>query len=135
MPGMVLFENVQMQLVDMPPLSRDYMEPWMSQIARTADALLLVVDLSDANVLEAVELLTELLQTWKILPVAQALSSEQDADLDSSIVPLRTLLVGNKADVPESMENWEVVQELYGERWPLLAVSVSSGHKSRAFTT
>ena len=128
MPGMVLFENVQMQLVDMPPLCRDYMEPWMSQIARTADALLLVVDLSDANVLEAVELLTELLQIWKILPVAQALSSEQDADLDSSIVPLRTLLVGNKADVPESMENWEVVQELYGERWPMLAVSVSSGH-------
>ena len=59
MPGMVLFENVQMQLVDMPPLSRDYMEPWMSQIARTADALLLVVDLSDANVLDEVELIVE----------------------------------------------------------------------------
>jgi ribosome-interacting GTPase 1 len=127
MPGMVLFENVQMQLVDMPPLSRDYMEPWMSQIARTADALLLVVDLSDADVLEAMELLTETLRAWKILPVAQALTSDEDEDLDPGIVPLRTLLVGNKADLPDSPDNWAVLQELYGERWPMLAVSATTG--------
>ena len=66
MPGMVLFENVQIQLVDFPPLCHDYMEPWMSQIARNADALLLVVDLSDADVLEAVDLDTDMLSEWKI---------------------------------------------------------------------
>ena len=128
MPGMVLFENVQMQLVDMPPLSRDYMEPWMSQIARTADALLLVVDLSDANVLDEVELIVEILQTWKIIPVAQALTVEEDEGLDSGMVPLRTLLLGNKADLPDSPDNYEVLQELYGARWPMLAVSATSGH-------
>jgi ribosome-interacting GTPase 1 len=127
LPGMVLFEDVQLQLVDMPPLSRDYMEPWMSQIARTADALLLVVDLGDANVLEDVELITEILQGWKIFPVAQALTAEEDEDLDSGIVPLRTLLVGNKADLPDSPDNWEVLQELYGKRWPMLAVSTATG--------
>jgi hypothetical protein len=128
MPGMVFFENVQIQLVDMPPVSRDYMEPWMSQIARTADALLLVVDLSDANLLEAMELLTDVLATWKILPVAQALSVEDDEDLDPGIVPLRTLLVGTKVDGSDSADNWEVLQELYGGRWPMLAVSVPTGH-------
>ncbi len=45
MPGMMAFENVQIQLVDMPPISHEYMESWMSQITRNADALLLVVDL------------------------------------------------------------------------------------------
>ena len=44
-PGMMMFENIQLQLVDMPPLSHEYMESWMSQITRNADALLLVVDL------------------------------------------------------------------------------------------
>ena len=39
MPGMMLFENVQIQLVDMPPLSQEYMESWMSQIVRNADAI------------------------------------------------------------------------------------------------
>jgi hypothetical protein len=128
MPGMVFFENVQIQLVDMPPVSRDYMEPWMSQIARTADALLLVVDLSDANLLEAMELLTDVLAAWKILPVAQALSVEDDEDLDPGIVPLRTLLVGTKVDGPDSADNWEVLQDLYGGRWPMLAVSTTTGH-------
>jgi ribosome-interacting GTPase 1 len=126
-PGMVRFDNVQLQLVDMPPVSRDYMEPWMSQIARTADALLLVIDLSDADVLNAVELLTDTLDEWKILPLAQALKPEERAALPTGVVPLRTLLLGQKCDLPESADNWDVLQELYGERWPMLAVSTMQG--------
>src|SRR3954453_8943800 len=71
MPGMMTFENVQIQLVDMPPISHEYMESWMSQITRNADGVLLVVDLSDAGVLDAVELSAEVLQEWKILPTAR----------------------------------------------------------------
>ena len=67
MPGMMPFENVQLQLVDMPPISHEYMEPWMSQITRNADAMLLVVDLGDPAVLDTVELLSDVLQEWKIL--------------------------------------------------------------------
>jgi ribosome-interacting GTPase 1 len=128
MPGMVPFENVQIQLVDLPPLSRDYMEPWMSQIARNADALLLVVDLSDAEVLEEVELITEMLDDWKLLPVAQMLTPEACEELPTGVVPLRTLLLGNKLDAPDAKATWEVLQELYGERWPMLAVSTRTGH-------
>ncbi|MCZ6875854.1 MAG: 50S ribosome-binding GTPase, partial [bacterium] len=59
MPGMVHYEDVQIQLVDLPPLSRDHMEPWMAQIARNANALLLVIDLSDADVLDELELIID----------------------------------------------------------------------------
>lgn len=127
-PGMVRFENVQIQLVDMPPLSRDYSEPWMSQIARNADALLLVVDLSDPGILDAVELITETLEAWKILPLAQALKPEERTALPTGVIALRTLLLGQKCDLPESTDNWDVLQELYGERWPMLAVSTAQGH-------
>lgn len=128
MPGMVVFENVQIQLVDLPPLSRDYMEPWMSQTARNADALLLVVDLHDAEVIEEVELLTEVLTEWKMLPTARVLTPEECQELLPGIVPIPTFLLGNKFDVPDGKATWEVLQELYGERWSMLAVSARTGH-------
>jgi ribosome-interacting GTPase 1 len=127
-PGMVLYENVQIQLVDMPPLCRDSMEPWMSQIARTADALLLVVDLSDPDVLEEMELLLEVLEAWKIVPVDHTLTPEEHEELATGFVPLRTLLLGTKYDAPDAAATWEVLQELYGTRWPMFEVSVHTGH-------
>jgi ribosome-interacting GTPase 1 len=104
------------------------MESWMSQITRNADALLLVVDLSDAGVLDAVELITAVLQEWKILPTAHPLTAEAQESLDVGVVPRRALLLGNKYDMLASKDNWDVLQELYGTRWPTLAVSAMHGH-------
>lgn len=129
MPGMVQFENVQIQLVDLPPVSHEYMESWMSQIARNADALLLVVDLSNPDVLEEMELLTTVLKDWKIASVAQTLSLEEHADLPTGVLPLRTLLLGNKFDAPDSPGTWDVLRELYGAQWPMLAVSATTGYQ------
>src|SRR5262249_23744379 len=92
MPGMMPFENVQLQLVDMPPIAREYMEPWMSQIVRNANALLLVVDLCDPAVLDAVEFILAVLEEWKILPTACPLTPEAEAALDVGVVPRLTLL-------------------------------------------
>lgn len=127
-PGMMPFDNVQIQLVDMPPISHEYMESWMSQIVRHADAMLLVVDLGDPAVLDAVELIAEILQEWKILPTARSLTPTEEEEVAVGVVPRRALLLGNKCDVPTSKENWDMVQELYGPRWPTLAVSATQGH-------
>ena len=45
-PGMMTFENVQVQLIDTPPLSEQPPEWWLLNIIRRADSLLIVVDLS-----------------------------------------------------------------------------------------
>jgi ribosome-interacting GTPase 1 len=128
MPGMMAFENVQIQLVDMPPISHEYMESWMSQITRNADALLLVVDLSAPDVLDAVELIAAMLQEWKILPTADPLTAATEDALDVGVVPRRALLLGNKCDGLSSKDNWDILQELYSTRWPTLAVSATHGH-------
>ena len=128
MPGMMAFENVQIQLVDMPPISHEYMESWMSQITRNADALLLVVDLGDPDVLDAVELIAAMLQEWKILPTAGPLTAETEDALDVGMVPRRALLLGNKCDGLASKDNWDILQEFYSTRWPTLAVSATHGH-------
>ena len=46
-PGMLVFENIQIQLVDTPPLT-EQPEWWLLTIIKRADALLVLVDLSDA---------------------------------------------------------------------------------------
>ena len=45
-PGMMAFENIQIQLIDTPPLT-EQPEWWLMDIIRRADALLVVVDLND----------------------------------------------------------------------------------------
>jgi ribosome-interacting GTPase 1 len=132
MPGMMPFDNVQLQLVDMPPISREYMESWMSQIVRNADAMLLVVDLGDSAVLDAVEFISTMLEEWKILPTGAALTPEAEDALAVGVVPRRALLLGNKCEVPASKDNWDVLQELYGARWPMLAVSATQSHNLEA---
>jgi small GTP-binding protein len=132
MPGMMAFENVQIQLVDMPPISQEYMESWMSQITRNADALLLVVDLGDPDVLEAVELIVAVLQEWKILPIAGPLTAEIEDVLDIGVVPRPALLLGNKCDGLASKDNWDILQEFYSTRWPTLAASATHAHNLAA---
>ena len=50
-PGMMHFEDVQIQLVDTPPVTADYMEMWMPDTVRRADRALLVVDLGNDTLL------------------------------------------------------------------------------------
>src|SRR5215210_4366987 len=46
-PGMMSWNDVRVQLVDLPPITADIMEPWMPGLVRSADAALLVIDLAD----------------------------------------------------------------------------------------
>lgn len=125
-PGMVRYENVQLQLVDFPPVSNDYIEPWMAQIARNADALLWVVDLGSDDLLDDLELIMQTMDAWKIQPVTEALTPEEMDELPTGVVPLKVMVIGQKCDHPDSADNLEVLREIYGERWPLLTVSAEA---------
>ena len=56
-PGMLAFEDMHFQLVDLPPVSADYMEPWMANALQTADAALLVVDINDPDCVDHVQVI------------------------------------------------------------------------------
>src|SRR3972149_6490391 len=47
LPGMMPFEDIQIQLVDLPPVGNESTDGWVSGILRTADALLIVLDLTE----------------------------------------------------------------------------------------
>jgi len=48
-PAMMPFEDIQIQLVDMPPISESYYEGWMSNVVRECDIVLIVVGLDDLD--------------------------------------------------------------------------------------
>ena len=130
MPGMLPFEDVHFQLVDLPPISADYMESWFVNALQPADAALLVADISDPaciDHLEAVRLRLEerrisLIENWPGLDGRTAVA-EPDPALDPFRIRLPTLLVVNKIDLAPHPEEAAVLEELLGARFPAVATS------------
>ena len=52
-PGIMMWQDVPVQLVDLPPISAEFVEPWVPDVIRSADAALLVADLASDDVAEA----------------------------------------------------------------------------------
>ena len=65
LPGMMEYEDIQIQLVDTPPIAKGFIEPWLTSIVRAADAVLLVADLSSDSLLEDIEVVTNELAVHK----------------------------------------------------------------------
>ena len=116
LPGMVPVEDVQIQLVDLPPIAPETAEPWLFALIRQADAVLLVADLSDDDVLNSVQ------QTLDLVSGSRVRLGRRGEEDDAR----PTLLVAAKADAPGAAERLEVLREMYGERFPLLAVSAEA---------
>ena len=104
LPGMLHFEDIQIQLVDLPPVHPEFAESWLYQIIRNADASLLVIDLSDPDLLEDLETtLTE---------VGNAKVQLTDGPPSAlGWVSKRTLLAANKQERPEARDNLEVLRK------------------------
>jgi ribosome-interacting GTPase 1 len=120
LPGMMPFEDIQIQLVDLPPVHPDFPETWLYQIIRNADACLLLVDLSDPDLLEDLE--TTLAQTAN----AKVRLERGPLPETTGWLQKKTLLVGNKLDAGSAADDLQILKELYGARFPILAVSVET---------
>ncbi len=112
-PGMLYFEDVPIQLVDLPPISPEYSEPWLPQAIRNASLSVLVVDPTDPAALEQ----SEFVFGW----------------LAGRRLPQPSLLVGAKSDLPGAEENFAVLAELYGARCRAVAVSALAGRNLEQF--
>ncbi len=122
--GMMEFENIQFQLIDTPPISKDYMENWLPQIVRYADMALLMIDLIDPDVLENTDIVIERLKKSKI----ELVRDIKDASKTSSIAKCPTILVGNKFDLPDAPEIAEIIEEVYREKFTIKFISVKTGY-------
>ena len=131
-PGMLPYEDVHFQLVDLPPVSGDFMEPWLVATLQPADGVLLVIDVNDPECIDQVPAIMErlaekkifLLERWPGLPGGTG--SAPGAD-DPFRLDLPTVLVANKCDLDPDPAEVEVLEELLGLQFPALTVSAESG--------
>jgi ribosome-interacting GTPase 1 len=121
LPGMMKFEDIQIQLVDLPPVHPDFPESWLYQIIRNADAAMLVTDLSDPDLLEDLE--TTLAQ------LAQAKVHLGGGEVPSvtGFLAKRSLLVANKLDAGGALDSLDVLKDLYGAHFDILPISAETG--------
>jgi ribosome-interacting GTPase 1 len=131
-PGMLPYEDIHFQLVDLPPVSADFWEPWLVNTLQHADGVLLVFDLSDPECLEQIPVIIELLAekkiflkaAWPGIPAEDPDSSEVE---DPFRLDLPTVLIANKSDLDPDPEEVKVLEELLGLRFPALTMSAETG--------
>jgi len=104
-PGMMEFENIQIQLIDTPPLVPQSIEFWLPSMVRRADAMLAVVDLSDAPVVQ-MEAIIEQLENMRI-----------------QLGEKKALIIGNKIDLTNAGESYIALENKYKEQLPVIAIS------------
>jgi ribosome-interacting GTPase 1 len=107
-PGMMPFEDIAFQLIDLPPLNDDHVEPWVFDLVRRADLLWIVVTVE--NAVDGLEL------TRRIL---------HDKGIEIEAVK-RALVVTTGIDREGGEEDVAIVDELLDHHWPLVPVSATA---------
>ncbi|MHB8105108.1 MAG: GTPase [Dehalococcoidales bacterium] len=120
-PGMMNFENVQVQLVDTPPLGEQPPEWWLLNIIRRADAILIVVDLSQ----DALEQTDSLIAILKEKNIAFGKAPETENEEESVVNYKTVLLVANKADLDPDGHNYRDIKEMYGGTLSTIATNAT----------
>ena len=121
-PGMMKFENLQIQLVDTPPVQSDHIEPGFPNLIRNADGLLLLIDLTEDPIFQ-MEILLEELNEMRIKVVGKGPHPSPDVGWAS----LRALLVGNKCEVKDAMEAYRRFEDHFRDFFPILPISAEGG--------
>ena len=126
-PAMMPFEDVQVQLVDLPPVSPGATPGWLRGLTHEADLLLLVVDLDTDPTADLQMVLAELAGLH-----LSALDADEGLDVK------RALVVGTKQDLAAADDGAELLRLELADRLPLLLTSSATGHgleelRSRVF--
>ena len=95
-PAMMPFEDVTVQLIDTPPVTKDFMDPHIHNLIRSADLVLLMVDLGSDDGVEQCQEVLDRLNDTKTRLAAESCLDENDVGLSYT----RTFVVPNKIDLP-----------------------------------
>ncbi len=122
-PGMMPYKDIGFQLVDLPPLCHEHVEPWVYDIVRASDLIWLVVSIQ--HPIQGMELTEELLAS-KAVGLFPA-GGQTPAAPRPGWSYKKTLLVVTGMDLPGARGDLEAFQELVELPGPMVAVSVTSG--------
>ncbi len=117
--GMIEFEDIKIQLIDTPPIPGDFIQPWLPPIIRSADLLLLVVDLGSNEILEEIDGVIRRLEESRIKLVSE---EPKEVGLFGDAYK-KTIILGNKSDLEEAEGCLEALKDLYADKFPIISIS------------
>ena len=120
--GMMRFENIQIQLVDTPPVTGREARTWVNNIARNADLVAIMVDLSNQPV-QQVEATLQELENMGIVP---ATSDAQDTTIGRR--QRKMFIIENKNDLENSSTGQSRLKLQYSARFPVMSISATEGN-------
>jgi ribosome-interacting GTPase 1 len=114
---------VTVQLIDTPPVTGDYMDSHLHGLIRSADLVLLLVDLGSDDGVEQCQAVLERLSATKTRLAGTSYLDENDVGLSYT----RTFLLPNKIDLPEAAQRLQLLHELLPLDFPEYVISAQHG--------
>jgi len=121
-PGMMPFEDIAFQLVDLPPLCEEHVEPWVYDLVRAADLVWLVVPID--RPLVGLDLAIELLGGRGIELHPAGMDAPAASRPGWAQKP--ALLVVTGMDRPGAAGDLDALREIMETAWPVVPVSTVS---------
>ena len=122
-PGMMDYEDVRVQLIDLPPITADHYETFVTDITRAADAALLFLDLADDDGPAATRAAIDRLK----LARRELVPPGSPPIDDPTVYAIPAMLVANKSDDEAADIRLEIAREEFGTQFPLFVVSSERG--------
>jgi len=119
-PGMIPYEDIQIQLVDTPPVTADAMPVHVMSLVHGSDAAIIVADLSSDQVLEDVEAVMEAFTSRRVDFVR-----ELPAEREIGHRPVRALVFAAKRDAQNADERLQLLREMICDSLEIVPVSVN----------
>jgi ribosome-interacting GTPase 1 len=122
-PGMMAFEDVQVQLVDTPAAAPGHLESWLPNLVRNADGVAIVLDLAAPDPEEGWRAALDLLEHARVWPARRP-----PPEGASPLLAQRPVLVlANKCDLDPDGTLAALVREGVWPEPPFLPVSATRG--------
>jgi ribosome-interacting GTPase 1 len=122
-PFMMPFADIQIQLIDTPPIAPDFIEVWLPELIKTADAVMVAADLSDLDASSSIEGVLAVLKEKRIelVPQAQPIPPEKFPFLKHA------LLAGTHLDAEGAAAVLDEIKVLFEGRFGTAAISTAAG--------
>jgi uncharacterized protein len=128
LPGMMAWEDIAVQLIDTPPITDSHFEPYLLNLVRTADLVLLVFDGRSDDAPDATAAVTkQLAQRHTLLSDRTGFDEE-----DFSNVHVTTRLVVTHASDPDWSTRVEFLRELQPVPHPVVPVELDDAASREA---
>jgi small GTP-binding protein len=128
-PGMMPVKDIQIQIVDTPPVTADYMHMHLLGLVRNADGVLLVADLSADTILDDIDAVLNAFASRHVRFVRNRVE-----DKDSAFCKI----LANKIDAPDGEERLKLLKGYFlektaGQRFDVLPFSCNAQDRVTAF--